>query len=92
MSRRSASRRCGREGCNNRSYNRDSDYCGSLCRVLDAELGRVAEILPQANALGVTNTTEQWTLLVAASDAWTNYLDARREMGRQLAELGVTQC
>jgi hypothetical protein len=30
----------------------------------------------------------RWTLLVEASDAWTRYLDARREMGRQLAALG----
>jgi hypothetical protein len=36
----------------------------------------------------VINTTEQWTLLVEASDAWTRYLDARRQMGRQLAALG----
>ena len=48
----------------------------------------MAEIQPQAKALGVINTTEQWTLLVEASDAWTRYLDARRERGRQLAELG----
>jgi hypothetical protein len=89
VSRRSTSRRCGREGCNNRSRNRDSDYCGSLCKWLDAELSRAAEILPQAKGLGVINTTEQWALLVEASDAWTRYLDARREMGGQLAALGL---
>jgi hypothetical protein len=88
VSRRGSSRPCGRKGCNNRSRDRDSDYCGSLCRWFDAELSRSAEILPQAKALGVSNTTEQWALLVEASDAWTRYLDARREMGRQLAERG----
>jgi hypothetical protein len=49
----------------------------------------MAEVLPQAGARGITNTSEQWTLLVAACDAWSNYLDARRDMGRQLHALGV---
>jgi hypothetical protein len=88
--RRASPQRCRREGCNNlRHRHRDSDYCGSLCNVLEAELTRMADVLPQAVALGVDNTTEQWTLLVAASDAATSYLDARREMGRQLHALGV---
>jgi hypothetical protein len=80
--------RCNREGCNQRQHI-GSDYCCSPCKVIDAELARMIEILPQAKALKVTNTTEQWALLVEASDAWTRYLDERRKMGRQLSELGV---
>lgn len=49
----------------------------------------MVEIIPQADALGVMNTAELWSSLVDAADAWTRYRDARRDLGRQLAVLGV---
>jgi hypothetical protein len=49
----------------------------------------MVEIIPQADALGVMNTAELWSLLVDAADVWTRYRDARRDLGRQLAVLGV---
>jgi hypothetical protein len=80
---RSKRTKCEREGCIGkcRSPHR---FCTPICLRLSAEMDRAVDVLPQAEALGVTNTSEQWTALVEASDAWTRYLYARRAMGWQI--------
>lgn len=77
--------KCAREGCRHRRRPQYT-HCCAVCKALEFEMDRAMEVLPQAANIGVSNTAEQWALLVQASDAWTRYLDARRAMGRRLNE------
>jgi hypothetical protein len=45
-------------------------HCSAICELLDHELDRTVEIIPQADALGVMKTAEPWSSLVDEADAW----------------------
>lgn len=70
--------RCKREGCR-RGQHRSGNhpYCCPVCAHLDKEFDRVQDMFLEYDD---PRTTDVWTALVEASDAWTNYLETRRKL------------
>ncbi|MFF4021464.1 hypothetical protein ACFYY5_01345 [Nocardia elegans] len=57
--------------------------------MFDYEFDRMQALIPGADAVGFSEeSTEVWTRLVEAADAWTAFKDARQHLGRTLANNG----
>ena len=71
--------RCRREGCR-REARKSSKYphCCPICAHLDMEFDRVQDMFLTYD--DDPRTTDVWTALVEASDAWSHYLEARRAL------------